>query len=444
LIYKKNKGVSALIATVLLIVVAVALIAIILTWGKSFTNENLNTTNNLLNAPPSDAQYYLSIANGINGRFLATYNPPSTYQNQNISITRFRLLESTNIIDLATQVDINAGETQALDLGIITTPFDLVLYLEDDTIITKQGIKNTNRAPSSGTCPTGYIPVPGNYAYGTVESESGGFCVAKYEIKVDETGDGIGDTNTSCQYSTYATWDNAAATCDYNTGTRTLVSSTVGYPLANIYETDSITACSSLGSNYHLITNNERMTIARNIEQVTSNWSGGAVGSGYIYSGHNDITPSAALAGDTNNSNGYYLTGQSSGNQRRTLTLTNGEVIWDLAGNVWEWTSYTINAEDEPNDGTLPSASGEWIEYSAITDLGTMTYNDLFLLSSNDYNADNGFGRVYSDAGDTGARTLYFGGTFSSGANAGIVALTLNRDLSFKSYLLGLRCVVVP
>jgi flagellin-like protein len=36
---KNKKSVSALIATILLIVVAVALIAIILTWGKSFTNE---------------------------------------------------------------------------------------------------------------------------------------------------------------------------------------------------------------------------------------------------------------------------------------------------------------------------------------------------------------------------------------------------------------------
>ena len=24
---------------------------------------------------------------------------------------------------------------------------------------------------------------------------------------------------------------------------------------------------------------------------------------------------------------------------RRTHTLSNGEVIWDMAGNVWEWTS---------------------------------------------------------------------------------------------------------
>jgi archaellum component FlaG (FlaF/FlaG flagellin family) len=41
---KNKKGVSALIATILLIVVAVALIAIILTWGKSFTTGSLSDT----------------------------------------------------------------------------------------------------------------------------------------------------------------------------------------------------------------------------------------------------------------------------------------------------------------------------------------------------------------------------------------------------------------
>jgi len=41
MIFKNKKSVSALIATILLIVVAVALIAIILTWGKDFTNKSV-------------------------------------------------------------------------------------------------------------------------------------------------------------------------------------------------------------------------------------------------------------------------------------------------------------------------------------------------------------------------------------------------------------------
>ena len=437
----KFKSVSALIATILLIVVAVALIAIILTWGKSFTNTNLTNTNDLLNAPASDSQYYLTIEDGLNGRYLVKYNPPISFYKRSITITKYRQLSNNNIIDLATPIDINSGDTKALDLGIIHSPFDLVLYLDDNTIITKQNIKNVNRSPRASNCPPGFIPVPGNYLYGTVEGE-GGFCVAKYEMKIDETGDGVGDVNTSCQNTTYATWNNGAATCGYNAGTRTLVSSASGYPLATISQTTSITACTSIGG--HLITNNERMTIARNIEMVTSNWSGGAVGSGYIYSGHNDGTPNTALASDTNDNNGYYLTGQTTGNQRRTLTLTNGEVIWDLAGNVWEWTSYTINAQDEPNDGSLPSATGEWIEYSAITDLGTMEYNDLFLLTSRDYNSSNGIGRIYSDAGDTGARALFFGGSWSNGTYVGFMALHLDYASGLTSTYIGLRCVVVP
>ena len=44
---RRKKSVSALIATILLIVVAVALIAIILTWGKSFSNSNLSTVSNI-------------------------------------------------------------------------------------------------------------------------------------------------------------------------------------------------------------------------------------------------------------------------------------------------------------------------------------------------------------------------------------------------------------
>ena len=35
----------------------------------------------------------------------------------------------------------------------------------------------------------------------------------------------------------------------------------------------------------------EWMTLAANVLSVPSNWSGGSVGSGYIYSGHNDNDP---------------------------------------------------------------------------------------------------------------------------------------------------------
>jgi len=113
------------------------------------------------------------------------------------------------------------------------------------------------------------------------------------------------------------------------------VSNATDVPIVNVDQTKAIAACQSIGA--HLITNNEWMTLARNVEQVTSNWSGNAVGNGYLYSGHSDNAPAFALSASTDDTDGYNGTSNTSpSNQRRTLTLSNGNVIWDLAGNVWE------------------------------------------------------------------------------------------------------------
>ncbi len=452
---KFKKAVSALIATILLIVVAIALVVIILTWGRGFTNTNLANTNDLLNAPASDAQYYLTIEDGLNGRYLAKYNPPLSFYKRSLTIIGYRLFDYNNIIDFTTPIDINAGDTQALDMGIINSSFDLVLYLDDNAIITKQNIKNTNLSPRASDCPTGFISVPGNYLYGTVEGD-GGFCVAKYEMKIDQNGDGAGDSNTSCQNSTYATWDNNASTCAYTIGSRVLVSSASGYPLANISQTESIIACQSIGG--HLITNNEWMTLARNLEMVSSNWSS-EIGDGYMYAGHSDSTPNAALAADTNDNNGYYLTEETSGYQRRTLTLTNGEVIWDLSGNVFEITSVVVPARDQPdavydsNDGTYTGTT--WFDYSSggiglhIINDGNdsvLGYNSLHLLTSPSYNSLNHIGRVYG-ASNSGSSTNYIvarGFGFSYPDQTGVLGIILSALPTSKSFSYGLRCVYVP
>ena len=88
------------------------------------------------------------------------------------------------------------------------------------------------------------------------------------------------------------------------------------------------------------MTNDQWMTIATNIANKSSNWSNGNVSDGALNRGHSNTLNTHALAA-TN--------GEGSGTEKRTHTLSNGEVIWDMAGNVWEWTSYRIDQIKHPN-----------------------------------------------------------------------------------------------
>ncbi|MFA7576177.1 MAG: hypothetical protein WCY27_02920, partial [archaeon] len=213
-------------------------------------------------------------------------------------------------------------------------------------------------------------------------------------------------------------------------------------------QTEAITACESIGG--HLITNNEWMTLARNIELVPSNWSGGVVGNGYLPRGNS--SSSSAMDGFN----------ELSGWTKRTLTLTNGEVIWDLAGNVWEWTNDSILQKDQP-DGFNDLDDSSYTGYSSFDyskgggvgryitsdNLGdtTLKYKDLFLLTSNKYNADNnGVGRIYTYSNYTSTTPLVFlrGGSWYYGSGSGLLALGLGYDSGRLSYYIGLRCAVVP
>lgn len=66
---------------------------------------------------------------------------------------------------------------------------------------------------------------------------------------------------------------------------KTIVSMAGKYPIADISQQQAIDACKSMGAGYHLTTNNEWMTIARNIESNAKNWSSGTVGQGNLWNG---------------------------------------------------------------------------------------------------------------------------------------------------------------
>lgn len=248
------------------------------------------------------------------------------------------------------------------------------------------------------TCPVGFIVVPGNSHYGTSD-----FCVMKYEAK------NVGGTATS-QAS--------------------------GNPWASISQTSAITAAQGTCSGCHLITEAEWMTIAMNALSVSGNWVSGTIGSGTMYRGHSDSNPNNALAASSNDSDGYSGTANSgSSEQRRTLTLTNGEIIWDFAGNVGEWTDVAIT-------GGQPGVSGEsayvWKDYSN----GSLQWNSL---SSNSrpigtlYPRSQGVGGVHSNTGESATRAFVRGGDWNGDGGAGVISLNFGNSPTGSHVRIGFR-----
>ena len=251
-------------------------------------------------------------------------------------------------------------------------------------------------AASGDACPSGFIVVPGSSLFSTDS-----FCVMKYEAK---------QAGTTIPVSTY----------------NTVPSTTISQTTAATYSLNSCSGC-------HLITDNEWLTIAQNALSVDSNWSGGVVGSGSIYSGHNDNSPAAALSASNTDSEQCYGTITSgvttscatTGAQRRTLTLTNGEVIWDFAGNVWEWTSGTTT-------GNQPGSSGftyrEWT--ASFTTAGQLSPNPFPKYANGSgvaWTSGNGIGTVYSDSSDATLRGFLRGGYWNSAVGAGVFSLFLGN-----------------
>jgi len=246
------------------------------------------------------------------------------------------------------------------------------------------------------------------------------------------------------------------ATNVYNNGTtactaansRAVVSVSSGNPLVNVDQnTASSYATNTNGcTGCKLITEAEWLTIAQNVLSNPINWSGNAVGSGYIYSGHNDNSSGNSLPA-SDDSNGYSGTGNTAGqtattygmqgnSQKRTLTLTNGETIWDMAGNVWEWTAGTKTG------GQPTGTPGAWREWTAVSG-GTISpspYPSTTGLSgASAWNSSNGIGMIYSDSADATLRGFRRGGMWDLASYAGVLSLDLSLPIAASNTGLGFR-----
>ena len=284
-------------------------------------------------------------------------------------------------------------------------------------------------------CPSNYVKVPSFKGY-----TSGSFCVAKYEMKDDGSGSAI--------------------------------SSLGGRPWVGISRDNAISECSGVSIDRFttdLINNDQWQSLARNIEFVSSNWDRGVVGSsGGLSRGHSDGYPSAPLPAHSNDNESCYRTGQDCSlgawsSQRRTHELFNGEVIWDIAGNAWEWVkddnslsygedSYLSRVTRLTHDSLNALSEGTKVPRSVKIQFGP---RGAYTVQKSGNFAGLGYGYLGIEAielaedDETVDLNRYVGivrgGGLSDGVKAGVFAVDLGVDINeISEGVNGFRCVAVP
>jgi formylglycine-generating enzyme required for sulfatase activity len=202
-----------------------------------------------------------------------------------------------------------------------------------------------------------------------------------------------------------------------------------------------------LGAGYDLISNAQWQAVAREIELAQTagvylNWSNGSTsGANALNRGHSDNTPFSDLAASTDN-DPCFGTGQVNCanntsvdfGQKRTHTLPSGEVIWDVAGNVYEWVKLDIVAGPPYEGGNNFISQQPW-----TTDLNHPEmwgpFGNYSAKSSGEYG-----GLGYGYLGFSGGAVIR-GGNWNHVGDSGVFYARLDEGPLMSSIILGFRCV---
>ena len=326
---------------------------------------------------------------------------PTTLNNNGAAITNCT-------ISPALTVGLSINTTTCVISGTPSNILGLTTY--SVTAVNSVG-SSTAASVILSVCPANYIRVPANSTLGVSE-----FCVSQFEMK------NVSGVATSQAAST---------------------------PWVAISQVSSKSACNALGTGYDLISNPEWITIAREIEKTDSNWSGGSKGVGMLNRGHSDTSPNSALA-VTDINDPYIGTDNNSGQvagsgweQKRTHALSNGQVIWDFAGNVWEWIDWNLGSVV---NSAPTSCAAAWTQFPsvacpALTSANYMPGNP-GLVTASLYNSSYGLGQFFGGGGDGGAPLR--GGSYSEGDRSGVFTAYINNSPDSTHLNGGYRCVFRP
>ncbi len=300
-----------------------------------------------------------------------------------------------------------ASDVRGIVLTGLSTSTNAAITAADSILIAlgkiQKQISDLNLLSPSVTCPTGYALVPASTTYFTKQ-----FCVAKYEMK--------------------------------NDGYGTAVSIATGTPWTSITRSSAREMCKALGYNYDLISNDQWQTIARNIASTASNWSSGIVADGELNRGHSDNAPASNLAAVADDDNACSGTGQSCSStvwnsQRRTHVLSNGNIVWDFAGNVSDWITNYSNAVVGAEGYVSAMTGGDIRQTRYGADTAT-------ICSTPSVSPFCGMGKGYFNSSLDGG--VFRGGYRDFLVSAGVFTTGLNASSNYSGANIGFRCVFIP
>lgn len=181
-------------------------------------------------------------------------------------------------------------------------------------------------------------------------------------------------------------------------------------PLVNIKYQAARDCCAAAG--YKLITELQCLAIAVNIARQKINWTGGDFAEGSIYQGLHKSNVKGPQAGT------YESTDPA---ERRWHELSNGERIYDFAGNVWSWVFDDVQGDA---DGLVS---------------GTIAKDSPSLTCAPAPSGQKGGGYVPSGPLNWSGNALVRGGCWCSDSYAGVFFLGLGWPVSDYDYV-GFRC----
>ena len=182
-----------------------------------------------------------------------------------------------------------------------------------------------------------------------------------------------------------------------------------GTPWVRISFEEAKAACADIGG--QLVTETQELAIRLNAAQQDCNWTKGKVGEGKLFRGLRKGNVSSAQPG----------TFQSpDAKERRWLTLSNGEKVCDLNGNVFSWIYDDVQGNDKGLTNTIKADS---------ISLTTAPYPS----------QEKGMGWRPDGERNWSGDALVRGGCWRSNSNAGVFSL-INVSPGNRYDFVGFRC----